>query len=83
MPSSVPARFRDVYVQGVLGLYELPTLARCEKLINQLSQLLHSDGCRDDPKLRAQVESDRDLVLDRWQVLSFEFHAATAMKASR
>lgn len=83
MPPSVPSTGRDVYVIGKLGSYELPTLARCEKLINQMTQLLRSSECRDDPKLRAKVEWDRDKVIDRWSVLSFEFHAAAAMKAAR
>lgn len=83
MPPSVPERLRDVYVVGRMGSYELPTLARCEKLITQMSQLLRSSECRDDPKFRARVEWDRDLVLDRWSVLSFEFHTAAAMKAAR
>ena len=82
MPPSIPARMRDVYVIGKLGSYELPTLAKCEALINKMTQTLHSSECRDDPKLRARVEWDRDLVLDRWSVLSFEFHAQAAMKAA-
>lgn len=83
MPPSVPSTGRDVYVVGRLGSYELPSLARCETLINQMTQLLRSDECRDDLKLRARVEWDRDLVIERWTVLSFEFHAAAAMKAAR
>lgn len=83
MPPSIPARMRDVYVRGLLGVYELPTLARCEKLITQMTQLLRSNECREDPKLRARVEWDRDLVIDRWSALSFEFHTKTAMRASR
>jgi hypothetical protein len=82
MPSSVPDRLRDVYVIGKLGSYELPTLAKCESLITQLSQLLRSSECRNDPKLRARVEWDRDLAIDRWSELSFEFHARAAMKAA-
>lgn len=83
MPPSVPARFKDVYVAGRLGNYELPTLARCEKLINQMTQLLRSDACRDDPKLRVQVEWDRDQVLDRWAQLSWEWHEKQALNAAR
>ena len=82
MPPSVPSTGRDVYVIGKLGSYELPTLARCEKLITQMTQLLRSSECRNDPKLTARVEWDRDLVIDRWATLSFEFHERTAMKTS-
>lgn len=79
---SVPARNRDVYVVGKLGSYELPTLARCERVITQLTQRLRSPECLADRKLTARVEWDRDLVIERWQVLSFEFHAEAAMRAA-
>lgn len=83
MPPSVPARFRDVYVIGKLGSYELPTLGRCEKLITQMTQLLRSVECRDDPKLRARVEHDRDLVIERWSAISWEWHTRQALNAAR
>lgn len=82
MPPSIPARMRDVYVIGKLGSYELPTLAKCEALINKMTAMLRSDECVNDPKLRARVEWDRDLVIDRWGQLSFEFHAQAAMRAA-
>lgn len=83
MPPSVPERLRDVYVIGRMGSYFLPTLAKCEALINQMTQLARSSECRNDPKLKARVEWDRDQVIDRWSVLSMEFHEQTALKASR
>lgn len=83
MPPSVPSTGRDAYVIGRLGSYELQSLAKCELLITQMTQLLRSDECAKDPKLTARVEWDRDLVIDRWIELSFEFHAKAAMKAAR
>lgn len=83
MPPSVPSTGRDAYVIGKLGSYLLPSLGTCERLITQMTQLLRSPECRDDPKLKDRVEWDRDLCLDRWGQLSFEFHAQAAMNASR
>jgi len=66
-----------------MGSYELPTLASCQRLILQMTELLRSDVCAADPKLRARVEWDRNLVIERYGQLSFAQHAAEAMRAAK
>jgi hypothetical protein len=78
-----PSRLRDAYIVGRAGSYTAPTLPACERLITQMTELLRSDLCARDSKLKARVEWDRDLVLERWLSINFAQHAAEAMRASK
>jgi hypothetical protein len=78
-----PARHADVYVIGKMGSYELPTLASCQRLILQMTELLRSDVCAADPKLRARVEWDRDLCIERYGQIAFDVHTREALRASK